>query len=162
MTLRYLFLQINVPVGNMQLNKADLSEIPRCECKPDQEAPCSSESDCLNRMLMYECNPSVCPAKEACGNQRFQKRQYPESAPYRTESRGWGLKTLVDTKKVSALLRLKRLGSLGHLPSQCVQETHVREKFFVVVQVHLPNFDITTTTGFIQVREKNQEIFSSH
>lgn len=100
----YMFvLQINVPVGNVQVNKADLSEIPRCECKPDQENPCSSDTECLNRMLMYECSPAVCPAKEACGNQRFQKRQYPESTPYRTESRGWGLKTLVDIKKVSSL-----------------------------------------------------------
>lgn len=49
---------------------------------------------------MYECHPQVCPAKESCHNQRFQKRQYPDLLPYRTESRGWGLKTLVDIKKV--------------------------------------------------------------
>lgn len=95
----FKFIKTSVPVGNVQLYKADLSEIPRCECKPDQESPCGSDSECLNRMLMYECNPNVCPAKEACGNQRFQKRDYPESVPYRTESRGWGLKTLVDIKK---------------------------------------------------------------
>ncbi|KAL8580841.1 hypothetical protein ACOMHN_017345 [Nucella lapillus] len=95
----FKFIKTSVPVGSVQLYKADLSEIPRCECKPDQESPCGSDSECLNRMLMYECNPNVCPAKEACGNQRFQKRDYPESAPYRTESRGWGLKTLVDIKK---------------------------------------------------------------
>ncbi|KAK7508605.1 hypothetical protein BaRGS_00000171 [Batillaria attramentaria] len=95
----YKFIKANVPVGNVQVNKADLSEIPRCECRPDQENPCSSDTECLNRMLMYECHPQVCPAKEACQNQRFQKRQYPEVVPYRTESRGWGLKTLEDIKK---------------------------------------------------------------
>ncbi|XP_076470902.1 histone-lysine N-methyltransferase NSD2-like [Babylonia areolata] len=95
----FKFIKTSVPVGNVQLYKADLSEIPHCECKPDQENPCGSDSECLNRMLMYECNPSVCPAKEACRNQRFQKRDYPENVPYRTESRGWGLKTLMDIKK---------------------------------------------------------------
>ncbi|KAK7109515.1 histone-lysine N-methyltransferase NSD2-like [Littorina saxatilis] len=95
----FKFVKANVPFGNVQLNKADPSEIPRCECKPDQENPCGSDTECLNRMLMYECNPNVCPAKEACNNQRFQKRQYPENAPHRTEARGWGLKTIVDVKK---------------------------------------------------------------
>lgn len=95
----YKFIKANVPVGNVQLYKADLSEIPRCECRPDQENPCGSDTECLNRMLMYECHAQVCPAKEACQNQRFQKRQYPELVPYRTESRGWGLKTLEDIKK---------------------------------------------------------------
>jgi hypothetical protein len=90
-------------VGNVQVFKADMSEIPHCECKPEQDNPCGSDTECLNRMLMYECHPSVCPAKEACRNQRFQKRLYPEQAPYRTESRGWGLKTLVDIKKVRIL-----------------------------------------------------------
>ncbi|PVD31080.1 hypothetical protein C0Q70_10357 [Pomacea canaliculata] len=95
----YKFVKANVPVGNVQIHKADLSEIPRCECRPDQENPCGSDTECLNRMLMYECHPQVCPAKESCHNQRFQKRQYPDLLPYRTESRGWGLKTLMDIKK---------------------------------------------------------------
>ncbi|XP_060071280.1 histone-lysine N-methyltransferase NSD2-like [Ylistrum balloti] len=96
----YKFIKTNIPLGNVQIYKADLSEIPRCECRTDQENPCSSETDCLNRMLMYECNPNVCPAGEKCQNQRFQKRSYPDSVPFKTaEGRGWGLKTLVNIKK---------------------------------------------------------------
>lgn len=96
----YRFIKTNIPLGSVQIHKADLSEIPRCECRPDQENPCSSETDCINRMLMYECHPAVCPAGEKCLNQRFQKRSYPDSVPFKTaEGRGWGLKTLVDIKK---------------------------------------------------------------
>jgi len=46
-----------------------------------------------------ECSPSVCMAGEKCGNQCFEKRQYPPLVPYRTETRGWGLKTLADIRK---------------------------------------------------------------
>ncbi|XP_041368647.1 histone-lysine N-methyltransferase NSD2-like isoform X2 [Gigantopelta aegis] len=95
----YKFIKTNIPVGSVQILKADISQIPKCECRPDQENPCSSEEDCLNRMLMYECHPSNCPAGDKCQNQRFQKRQYPESVSYKSPGLGWGLKTLVDIKK---------------------------------------------------------------
>lgn len=100
------FLQTNVPVGNVLIHKADLSEIPRCECRPDMENPCGSDSECLNRMLMYECHAQVCPAKEHCQNERFTKRLYPDSVPAKTATRGWGLMTNVDIKKVSSFARL--------------------------------------------------------
>ncbi|KAH9519061.1 Histone-lysine N-methyltransferase nsd2 [Bulinus truncatus] len=93
----YKFIKSNVPIGNVQICKAELSEIPRCECKPDQEDACTT--DCLNRMMMYECHPNVCPAGEKCHNQRFQKRQYPECEPFKSETRGWGLRCLEDIKK---------------------------------------------------------------
>lgn len=95
----FRFIKANVPVGNVQIHKADLSEIPRCECRPDMENPCGLDSECLNRMLMYECHAQVCPAKERCQNQRFTKRLFPESVPAKTSSRGWGLMTNVDIKK---------------------------------------------------------------
>ncbi|CAG5130471.1 unnamed protein product, partial [Candidula unifasciata] len=93
----YKYIKASVPIGSVQIHKAELSEIPRCECKPDQEDACTS--DCLNRMMMYECNPNVCPAGEKCHNQRFQKRQYPECEPFKSETRGWGLRCLEDVKK---------------------------------------------------------------
>jgi hypothetical protein len=97
--LVYFFVwQVNVPVGNVQVTKADLTEIPRCECT--EEMACSKDTDCLNRMLMYECHPSLCPSGDKCQNQRFQKRQYPEAVPYKTPGRGWGLKTRFDIKRV--------------------------------------------------------------
>lgn len=45
-------------------------------------------------MLLYECNPSVCPAREKCCNQDFEKREYPPLTPFVTKGKGWGLKTL--------------------------------------------------------------------
>ena len=57
---------------------------------------------------MYECHPAVCPAGEKCQNQRFQKRDYPDSEPYKVTAKGWGLKTNVPVKKV--ILYLLSLG----------------------------------------------------
>lgn len=96
--------QNNIPVGSVVIPKPDLTSIPRCECDPNSEAPCSSDTDCLNRMLMYECHPSVCQCGEKCHNQRFQRREYPDCTPFKTEGRGWGLRTNVDIKKVETPL----------------------------------------------------------
>ncbi|XP_036384462.1 histone-lysine N-methyltransferase NSD3-like isoform X1 [Megalops cyprinoides] len=95
----YKFIKSNKPVGKVQVHVADLSEIPRCNCKPTDENPCSLDSQCLNRMLQYECHPQVCPAGDRCHNQCFSKRLYPETEVIKTEGRGWGLKTKQDLKK---------------------------------------------------------------
>lgn len=79
-----------------------LSEIPRCQCRSDMENPCGPDSDCINRLMMYECHPAVCAAGSQCGNRRFQLREDVDSVPFRTEKRGWGLKTNVDVVKVRA------------------------------------------------------------
>lgn len=96
----YLYLKVNRPVGKVQIFTADLSEIPRCNCKPADENPCGLDSECINRMLLYECHPAVCPAGERCQNQCFTKRQYPEVEIFRTLARGWGLQAKRDIKKV--------------------------------------------------------------
>ena len=85
----------------MTIKKADLSELPKCECKADQENACSMTSDCLNYMMMYECHPALCPAGENCHNQFFTKRQYPVQKHQKTEGRGWGLVVFEDVKKVN-------------------------------------------------------------
>ena len=70
----------------------DADELPVCECSADSENPCGPDSNCLNRMLQFECNPSKCLAKEKCQNQRFQKREYVDCEPFKTPGRGWGLR----------------------------------------------------------------------
>ncbi|XP_068708846.1 histone-lysine N-methyltransferase NSD2-like isoform X2 [Montipora foliosa] len=95
------------PYKHIKVNKCttairiliDPSELPVCDCLPDSENPCGPESNCLNRMLQFECYPQRCPAKENCHNQRFQKRQYVACEPFRTLHRGWGLKCKEDVKK---------------------------------------------------------------
>lgn len=91
---------MNRPIGKVQFITADLSEIPRCNCKASDENPCGIDSECINRMLMYECHPQVCPAGECCLNQAFTKRQYSQVEIFRTLARGWGLRCAHDIKKV--------------------------------------------------------------
>ena len=69
-----------------------------CDCDPKSETPCSTE-DCLNRMMMYECNSSNCKVGDKCCNQRFRKREYIKTKPFNTVQRGWGLRTQEDIKK---------------------------------------------------------------
>ncbi|XP_056125001.1 histone-lysine N-methyltransferase NSD2 isoform X4 [Rhinichthys klamathensis goyatoka] len=95
----YKYIKVNKPCGRVQVYTADISEIPKCNCKPSDERPCSFESECLNRMLLYECHPQVCPAGERCQNQDFTKRHYPETKIIRTAGKGWGLLSLRDIKK---------------------------------------------------------------
>ncbi|XP_048220851.1 histone-lysine N-methyltransferase NSD2 isoform X2 [Perognathus longimembris pacificus] len=95
----YKHIKVNKPYGKVQIYTADISEIPKCNCKPTDESPCGSDSECLNRMLMFECHPQVCPAGEHCQNQCFTKRQYPETKIIRTDGKGWGLVAKRDIRK---------------------------------------------------------------
>ncbi|XP_010218385.1 PREDICTED: histone-lysine N-methyltransferase NSD2 [Tinamus guttatus] len=95
----YKHIKVNKPCGKVQIYTADISEIPKCNCKPTDENPCGFDSECLNRMLMYECHPQVCPAGERCQNQCFTKRQYPETQIIKTDGKGWGLVAKRDIKK---------------------------------------------------------------
>ncbi|XP_055972757.1 histone-lysine N-methyltransferase NSD3 isoform X2 [Sorex fumeus] len=95
----YKHIKANKVMGKVQIHVADLSEIPRCNCKPADENPCGLESECLNRMLQYECHPQVCPAGERCQNQCFTKRLYPDAEIIKTERRGWGLRAKRSIKK---------------------------------------------------------------
>lgn len=92
--------QANKVIGKVPIQVADLSEIPRCNCKPADENPCGLESECLNRMSQYECHPQVCPAGDRCQNQCFTKRLYPDAEIIKTERKGWGLRTKRSIKKV--------------------------------------------------------------
>ncbi|XP_055730042.1 histone-lysine N-methyltransferase, H3 lysine-36 specific-like isoform X4 [Salvelinus fontinalis] len=95
----YRHIKVNRPIGKVQFIMADLSEIPRCNCKASDENPCGIDSECINRMLMYECHPQVCPAGNGCLNQAFTKRQYSQVEIFRTLARGWGLRCAHDIKK---------------------------------------------------------------
>lgn len=86
--------------------KADLGEIPCCECKPTSEHPCGLDTECINRMLNYECHPEVCRAGDKCENQRFVKRLYAPVTIFKTEGRGWGLKAKANIGKVNKILVL--------------------------------------------------------
>eukprot|EP00057_Strongylocentrotus_purpuratus_P010549 XP_011665023.1 PREDICTED: histone-lysine N-methyltransferase NSD2 isoform X2 [Strongylocentrotus purpuratus] len=96
----FKFIKTNRPVGNVVMPAFDITQCQACECRPDMENPCGPDSDCLNRILLIECHPQICPAKEEkCQNQRFQKRAYPDSCQMKVSHRGWGLVAMVDIKK---------------------------------------------------------------
>ncbi|XP_048876476.1 histone-lysine N-methyltransferase NSD3-like isoform X1 [Brienomyrus brachyistius] len=95
----YKFIKASKPVGQVQAQGTDPSEIPHCNCRPTDESPCGRDSQCLNRMLQCECHPQVCPAGDRCHNQRFSRRLYPEMEVVKTEGQDWGLKTKQDLKK---------------------------------------------------------------
>ncbi|KAJ8015047.1 hypothetical protein DPEC_G00022080 [Dallia pectoralis] len=95
----YRHIKVNRPIGKVQIITADLSEVPRCNCKASDENPCGIDSECINRMLMYECHPQVCVSGDQCQNQSFTKRQYSEVEIFRTLTRGWGLRAVSDIKK---------------------------------------------------------------
>ncbi|TRY57703.1 hypothetical protein DNTS_025920 [Danionella cerebrum] len=133
----YKLIKSNKPFGKVQLYVADLSEIPRCNCKPTDERPCSQDSQCLNRMLQYECHPQVCPAGERCYNQCFSKRLYPDTEVIKTEGRGWGLKTKQELKKGDFVMEY-----VGELidSEECKQRIrHANEN-------HVTNFYMLTLT----------------
>lgn len=83
-------------MGNVK--PAEVESIVACECDPEWDNPCALGTDCLNRILMVECNPGICPAGAKCMNQSFVLRQYPAMEPFHTMSRGWGLRTLENIK----------------------------------------------------------------
>ncbi|KAK3914863.1 Histone-lysine N-methyltransferase, H3 lysine-36 specific [Frankliniella fusca] len=96
---QYVKIKTNKPVGSVKVLEVDTSNISPCECNPNSQHPCSPDSECLNRILMVECDPNTCPAGDKCENQYFEKRIYPSLSPYWTEGRGWGLKLLEPVKK---------------------------------------------------------------
>lgn len=70
-----------------------------CECNPNDNDPCGPETNCINRALLVECNPKVCPARERCQNQCFEKKQYPALAAKRISQKGWGLVAMEDIRQ---------------------------------------------------------------
>lgn len=102
----YKHIRTNKPVGDVKIpdpptrTDAVVDEpLNKCECDPKSDAPCSSDEDCLNRLMMIECSPKTCRAGDKCCNQRFKKRENARTKPFNTGSRGWGLKALDDIKK---------------------------------------------------------------
>lgn len=98
----FQMIKTNRPFGKVNIPKIQLDDLHRCDCSPNEVAPCGSDA-CMNRVLKYECHPLVCPAGTRCMNQRFTKREYPKQEPVKAGDRGWGLRTLVDIKKGSVI-----------------------------------------------------------
>ena len=55
----FKFIRSNIPVGNVEIPKVPLLDLPKCDCKADEDNPCST-SECVNVLTLIECHPSVC------------------------------------------------------------------------------------------------------
>jgi len=60
-----------------------------CACAPESGAGCGS--DCLNRLVLSECDPAHCPCGSACGNQRMSRGESRATTVRRTGKKGHGL-----------------------------------------------------------------------
>ncbi|KAI7906434.1 uncharacterized protein BX663DRAFT_427608 [Cokeromyces recurvatus] len=80
-----------------------------CQCTPPSHPnQMGCGEDCINRMLFYECEPKYCPCGEQCSNRRFQRKEKIKGLQvFRTESRGWGLRTLIDIKKGELIIEYR-------------------------------------------------------
>ena len=92
-------IKTNRPVDDCPVYTADPLDNQVCDCDPNAESPCGADSECINRLLLTECQPSLCKAKDKCGNQRFQRRNYPKVDVLRTRDKGWGLFTKNPVRK---------------------------------------------------------------
>ncbi|BES87798.1 AWS [Nesidiocoris tenuis] len=78
-------------------------EAQACNCKPSDEAGCGEE--CINRMILAECSPQLCPCKEKCLNQKIQRHEWsPGLTRFMTRDKGWGIKTKYKIKKDTFIL----------------------------------------------------------
>lgn len=82
----------------------DVEENEVCDCKPpDVGNGCGS--DCLNRCMLIECDPKLCPCGEKCSNQSMQKSKWaPGLERFMTRNRGWGVRTMEKIKEGDFIL----------------------------------------------------------
>ncbi|CAG0920036.1 unnamed protein product [Notodromas monacha] len=119
----YVKIKGNKPFGRVKAVDFNVSNCQTCNCDPSSEDPCGPTSNCLNRHVLYECHASLCPAGEKCRNQCFQRREYPQLAPFPTGEKGWGLKSLELIKKGSFVIEY-----VGELIDNAEYETRMAWK----------------------------------
>ncbi|KAI6180429.1 Histone-lysine N-methyltransferase NSD2 [Aphelenchoides besseyi] len=75
---------------------------PSCSCTIDDEKPCASASQCLNKAMLVECQD--CPSGENCQNSRFQRRQYSATEVRPSGAKGFGLFAVERIRKGSLII----------------------------------------------------------
>ena len=71
----------------------------KCYCSYDPSTDNPEDAcgeSCLNRATYIECNPNKCPCGEHCQNQRIQKSDFKPIEVFKTEKKGWGVRSLED------------------------------------------------------------------
>ncbi|VVC34203.1 Zinc finger, PHD-type,Zinc finger, RING-type,PWWP domain,Zinc finger, FYVE/PHD-type,SET [Cinara cedri] len=103
--IHYVKIKFNCPFGKLKYkNLKTCKKDAICKCDPNEEDPCSLDSSCINRQMLFECDPKTCPAGQKCKNQDFEKQLGPQLATFLTENKGWGVKTLENIKHGSFII----------------------------------------------------------
>ncbi|KAI9209813.1 uncharacterized protein BJ171DRAFT_485101 [Polychytrium aggregatum] len=75
-----------------------------CKYEPGDDRENACGEDCINRALFIECSEADCPSGEYCLNRRFQRKEYAPIQVFKTEKKGWGLRTKADLKAGSFVI----------------------------------------------------------
>ncbi|CEF63894.1 Histone-lysine N-methyltransferase ASH1L [Strongyloides ratti] len=85
--------------SNIIVNKPPLLPTPE-ECECDADIPCTSSRTCPSREKFMECTHVSCNLYYECENRRIQKNQQVHQLQhYKTENKGFGLRTHVDIEE---------------------------------------------------------------
>ncbi|KAF9281345.1 Histone-Lysine N-Methyltransferase ash1l, partial [Mortierella antarctica] len=81
-----------------------------CHCvrPPPGSGRIGCGEDCYNRVMFYECIPSLCPCGDQCSNQRFQHKHNEDNLRVIwTPQRGFGIQTMEPIKKGSLVIEYR-------------------------------------------------------
>ncbi|KAG0031835.1 Histone-Lysine N-Methyltransferase ash1l [Podila clonocystis] len=81
-----------------------------CHCArpPPGSGRIGCGEDCYNRVMFYECIPSLCPCGDQCSNQRFQHKHNEDNLRVIwTPQRGFGIQTTEAIKKGSLVIEYR-------------------------------------------------------
>ncbi|ORE15371.1 SET domain-containing protein [Rhizopus microsporus] len=131
---RFKKIKTNIFVGRKPRTSEKYSVT--CHCKPpEKEDEVGCGDSCLNRMLFYECDLKCCPCGKECTNRRFHKDQVEtEVEVFRTEKRGWGLRTKEDIKKGQFIIEYCGEIISRELCEERMCTTYVNEKNFYFLE----------------------------
>ena len=66
-------------------------DIMVCNCVIDPETGSGCGEECVNRLVLTECDPKFCPCSTACKNQRFSRKEFKGIEVKRSSKKGHGL-----------------------------------------------------------------------
>lgn len=83
-------------------------EVPLCSCRSDAGG---CDHSCMNRQLFMECPVGRCPSLRDgelyCGNMVIQQGKFPATEVFRTQGRGWALRTREEVEKGTLLIEYR-------------------------------------------------------
>ena len=130
----YTPIKKSIYMDRKKKNTYDYEDSLQCICKPNLFTPSEVEEiirtqykdktedelfgcieDCQNRAIFLECDEN-CKCGISCRNRFFQRQEYADVYPIKTENRGWGLCAGSDIKKDTFIMQY--IGEIYSLDSE--------------------------------------------